>query len=60
MLMETGGSAAGGPKRGRRADIDGSQSWAKLAQQWLIAIVFLPVIVVAMLIKPEWFTTSDE
>lgn len=60
MLMETGGSAAGGPKRGRRTDFEGLRLWGRMAQQWLIALIFLPVIVVIMLIKPEWFTTSDE
>jgi hypothetical protein len=61
MLLETGGSAAGAPKPiGAEPQRGRLQLFVKHARQWLIAIVFLPAIVVAMLVKPEWFTTSDE
>jgi hypothetical protein len=34
--------------------------WGKVVLQWIAAAVLLPPLVVLMLIKPDWFITSDE
>jgi|EndMetStandDraft_5_1072996.scaffolds.fasta_scaffold5041037_1 hypothetical protein len=60
MLMETGGSSSGDPKRLRVARANGLRRWLKHMREWVTAITVLPILVVVMLIKPEWFTTSDE